>query len=165
MTFITVRYGQNEEKLLNPNCISSVLLSYIKKNCGFEELAEPIDLCSAETGEVVDLISKPKEYAKKYLEPRGAYILLKVIGDDSEESTPTFVSLLESSNIKISTNSTKTKAKKTIKSSIFSEASKSQNTELMPKKDGFANSSRLDLSTPKPKRDQGSPKKKPSKVK
>ena len=104
MTFITVRYGQNEEKILNPNCLSAVLLSHIKKSCGFETLLEPIDLCSAETGEVVDLISKPKEYAKKYLEPRGSYVLLKVIGDDSEESSSTFVSLLESSNLKISSN-------------------------------------------------------------
>ena len=104
MTFITVRYGQNEEKILNPNCLSAVLLSHIKKSCGFDTLVEPIDLCSAETGEVVDLISKPKEYAKKYLEPRGSYVLLKVIGDDSEESSSTFVSLLESSNLKISSN-------------------------------------------------------------
>lgn len=104
MSFITVRYGQNEEKILNPNCLSSVLLSHIRKACGFETLLESIDLCSAESGEVVDLLSKPKEYAKKYLEPRGIYILIKVAGDDSEESTATFVSLLESSNIKISSN-------------------------------------------------------------
>ena len=104
MGFITVKYGNNEERILNPNCLSLVLLSHIKKTCGFESLMEPIDLCSADTGEVVDLISKPKEYAKKFLEPRGVYVLLKVIGDDSEESTPSFVSLLESSNLKISSN-------------------------------------------------------------
>lgn len=30
--------------------------------------------------EVMDLASKPKEYAKKYLESRSTYILVKVIG-------------------------------------------------------------------------------------
>ncbi|KAJ3414756.1 hypothetical protein HDV05_006095 [Chytridiales sp. JEL 0842] len=84
----------NEEKLLNPNCLSSVLLSHIKKTCGFSDLPEPIDLAS-ETGEVVDLVSKPKEYAKRFLEQRTSYILVKVIGEETEESTPTYISLLD----------------------------------------------------------------------
>jgi hypothetical protein len=96
MSFITVKYGANEEKLVNPNCLSTVLLNHIKKTCGFEHLLEAIDLAT-ESGEVIDLNSKPKEYAKKYLEPRCNYVLIKVMGDDSEESTPTFVSLLEQS--------------------------------------------------------------------
>jgi hypothetical protein len=168
MSFITVRYGQNEEKILNPNCLSSVLLSHIKKNCGFEGLAEPIDLFSAETGEVIDLLSKPKEYAKKYLEPRGTYILLKVVSDDSEESSSTFVSLLESSNIKISTNATKAKSRKTKPIAVTTEAARSADADPSSpfKKSGttplsatgFLNSN-SNLAS-KSDRKQGSPKKK-----
>ena len=95
MSFVIVRYGANEEKLVNPNCLNTVLLSHIKKSCGFEGLKENVDLAS-ENGEVMDLLSNPKEYAKKYLEPRGSYILVKVLGDENvEESTPSFVSLLD----------------------------------------------------------------------
>jgi hypothetical protein len=54
-----------------------VLLGYIKKTCGYEQ--DNIDLAS-ETGEVIDLASKPKEYARKYVEPRGSYILVKCVG-------------------------------------------------------------------------------------
>ncbi|KAJ3216086.1 ddb1 and cul4 associated factor 7 [Dinochytrium kinnereticum] len=69
----------NDEHLVNPNCLCSVLLSHIKKTCGFQDLAENIDLAS-ETGEVVDLVSKPREYAKRFLEPRANYIVVKVVG-------------------------------------------------------------------------------------
>ncbi|KAJ3316317.1 hypothetical protein HDU76_001893 [Blyttiomyces sp. JEL0837] len=80
MSYITVRYG--------------VLLNHVKRVCGFQEITENIDLAS-ETGEVMDLVGKPKEYAKKYLEPRANYILVKVIGEETEESQPTYISLLE----------------------------------------------------------------------
>ncbi|KAJ3291721.1 hypothetical protein HK104_005859 [Borealophlyctis nickersoniae] len=114
MSFITVKYGANEDRLVNPNCLSSVLLHHIKRACGFDHLIENVDLAS-ETGEVIDLASKPKEYAKKYVEGRASYILVKVIGenaalsllspfmtqahlnhtDETEDSSPTYVSLLE----------------------------------------------------------------------
>ena len=69
----------NEEKLVNPNCLSAVMLSHIKKTCGYSEITENIDLAS-EAGEVMDLVSKPREYAKKFLEPRTTYVLVKVTG-------------------------------------------------------------------------------------
>lgn len=65
--------------MVNPNCLSAVLLNHIRKTCGFLEVQEHLDLAS-ESGEVMDLASKPKEYAKKYLESRSTYILVKVIG-------------------------------------------------------------------------------------
>jgi hypothetical protein len=70
-----------EERLFNPNCLCIVLLNHIRKTCGYGDQNPPIivDLAS-ETGEVMDLVNKPKELAKKYLEPRGTYILLKVVG-------------------------------------------------------------------------------------
>ena len=75
----------NEERLLNPNCLNSVLLTHIRRTCGYSELAENIDLAT-ENGEVMDLVSKPKDYAKKYLEPRTCYILVKVVGGKSSRS-------------------------------------------------------------------------------
>ncbi|KAJ3249895.1 hypothetical protein HDU77_007289 [Chytriomyces hyalinus] len=58
---------------------------------------EHIDLAT-ETGEVVDLFGKPKEYAKKYLEARGNYILVKLVGDENDG---TYVPLLDQVGEKI----------------------------------------------------------------
>lgn len=84
MGFIIVRYGDNQEKIINANCQSAVLLGHLKKSCGFSSLAEPLDL-STEAGEVLDLQSKPREYASKFIEPRSTCILVKVIRDDEDE--------------------------------------------------------------------------------
>ncbi|KAJ3195538.1 hypothetical protein HK101_011828 [Irineochytrium annulatum] len=72
----------------------------MEKTCGFQDMVENVDLAS-ETGEVVDLVSKPREYAKRYLEPRTNYILVKVIGEETEETSPTYVSLLDQVGDKI----------------------------------------------------------------
>jgi hypothetical protein len=56
---------------------------------------------ASESGEVMDLVSKPKEYAKKYLEPRGIYILVKVVGDENDDSNFIYIPLLESATDKI----------------------------------------------------------------
>nr|KAJ3423243.1 hypothetical protein HK105_007579 [Polyrhizophydium stewartii] len=85
MAFVVVKFGANDEKLVNPNCLCAVLLNYVKKSCGFNELPENVDLAS-ESGEVMDLVSKPREYARKFLEPRNSYILVKVLG----VTNPTF---------------------------------------------------------------------------
>ncbi|KAJ3274888.1 hypothetical protein HDV01_001763 [Terramyces sp. JEL0728] len=83
--FVTIKYGADEEKIVNPNCLSAVLLNHIRRSCGYENVIENLDLAS-ESGEVMDLVSKPKEYAKKFLEARSTYILVKVIG----VTNPTF---------------------------------------------------------------------------
>jgi hypothetical protein len=89
-----------EEKIVNPNCLCAVLLNHIRKVCNLESIPENLDLAS-ESGDVVDLVSKPKEYAKKYLEPRTVYILVKVIGDDTDDSNFTYVPMLDSAQDKI----------------------------------------------------------------
>ncbi|KAJ3246405.1 hypothetical protein HDU78_007122 [Chytriomyces hyalinus] len=87
MPFITVKYGANNEKLVNPDVQSAVLLTHIKNTCGFSSATYPIDLAT-ETGEVIDLCSKSREYAKKYVEDRKAYIVVRVVGEvDAEEFT------------------------------------------------------------------------------
>ncbi|KAJ3261977.1 hypothetical protein HK103_003820 [Boothiomyces macroporosus] len=98
--FVTIKYGAEEEKLVNPNCLSAVLLNHIRKTCGYENVVENLDLAS-ESGEVMDLASKPKEYAKKFLESRATYILVKVMGDETDESSPSYIPLLDNAADKI----------------------------------------------------------------
>ena len=71
----------NQELIVNTNCLTPVLLDYIKKACGYEGILgnkEYLDLAS-ETGEIMDLGSKGREYAKKFLDARASYILIKVV--------------------------------------------------------------------------------------
>ena len=69
----------NEEHIFNSNCLCAVLLNHIKKTCGYDAVTEPLDL-AFESGEVMDLWTKPKEYARKYVDARGVYVLVKVLG-------------------------------------------------------------------------------------
>jgi hypothetical protein len=98
--FVTVKYGADEEKLMNPNVLCAVFLNHLRKTCGLDNVTENLDIAS-ETGEVMDLSSKPKEYAKKFLEPRSTYILVKVIGEETEDASPTYIPLLDSAADKI----------------------------------------------------------------
>ncbi|KAJ3130289.1 hypothetical protein HK098_004336 [Nowakowskiella sp. JEL0407] len=109
--FIIVKFGANEEHIFNSNCLASVLLNHIKRHpqvvaslikSGAIPQTDPrqstsidiaIDLAS-ESGEVMDLLNKPKESARKYLDARGTYILVRVVGEESDESLQ-YVSLLE----------------------------------------------------------------------
>jgi hypothetical protein len=63
---------------VNNECISVLLLSYLRKVCGYEHLTEPLDLAT-DGGEVLDLQGKPKEYASKYADTRGTFILVKLM--------------------------------------------------------------------------------------
>jgi hypothetical protein len=61
--------------------MSPVLLQYMAKVCAVEESLGPkeqLDLAS-ETGEIVDLPSRPRDYARRFLEARGTYILVKSV--------------------------------------------------------------------------------------
>ncbi|KAH6570255.1 hypothetical protein BASA50_011293 [Batrachochytrium salamandrivorans] len=100
MGYVIVKYGANKEKLVNPNCLGAVLLGHIKKSCGYNDLVESVDLAS-ESGEVMDLISRPREYARKFLESRASYILVKVIGDESDDFSPTYIPLLDMAGEKV----------------------------------------------------------------
>ncbi len=80
LPFLTI---DKDEKIVNSNCLNAVLLSHIKKICGFEEISESIDL-ALENGQVMDLSSKPKDYAKHYLDNRGPYVLVKIIENGTD---------------------------------------------------------------------------------
>jgi Putative Interleukin 2 receptor, gamma chain len=45
MSFIIVKYGANEEKIINSNCVCAVMLGYIKKQC-CADINENIDLAT-----------------------------------------------------------------------------------------------------------------------
>jgi hypothetical protein len=67
----------NEERIYNANCLNVVLLGHIKSSLALD-FPEPVDLANDE-GEVLDLLSKPKEYARKWIEPRSSCTLVKVL--------------------------------------------------------------------------------------
>ncbi|KNE70050.1 hypothetical protein AMAG_15039 [Allomyces macrogynus ATCC 38327] len=92
MTFFTVKYGDNDERLFNSNCLNTVLLGHIKAALKLT-FPEPVDL-ALDSGDVLDLASKPREYAKKYIEPRAVCTLLKVVQDEDDGSTA-YVPLLD----------------------------------------------------------------------
>ncbi|KAI9138708.1 hypothetical protein BKA69DRAFT_1090218 [Paraphysoderma sedebokerense] len=79
MPFIIVKHGAQEEHVFNPNCLVPALLSHIKSKLNLQ-FPDPIDLAT-ESGEIVDLNNpaKYKEYAKKWLDVRGVYVVVKIV--------------------------------------------------------------------------------------
>ena len=88
-TFFTVKVNLNEEYIFNSSCLSTVLLSHIKKTLGAEHTQTIIDLAS-ENGDVVDLLSKGPQYAHKFIDTRSTYIVVRVVEDESDASTPIY---------------------------------------------------------------------------
>ncbi|CAB3983643.1 Hypothetical predicted protein [Paramuricea clavata] len=76
MSFITIRFGDDNHALFNPNCLVINLLDNIRKRCKCEKEA-PIDL-SDEDGSVQKLSEKQDQNASTILKQRGEYILLRV---------------------------------------------------------------------------------------
>ncbi|XP_064622183.1 uncharacterized protein CXorf65 homolog [Lineus longissimus] len=74
--FITVRYGENQEKIFNPNCLNKVLLANIKERCGCRCI-DIVDL-SDEEGQVKNLNSSLTQYGTNFFTNRERLILLKV---------------------------------------------------------------------------------------
>ncbi|KAL7753356.1 hypothetical protein RI367_001131 [Sorochytrium milnesiophthora] len=93
MTFIVVKHGANAQRLFNANCLCIVLLTFIKESLGLD-FGETIDLAD-ESGEVLDLAGHPREYAKKYLEPRGVYTLIKVLTADAVDDGAKYQPLVD----------------------------------------------------------------------
>lgn len=78
-----MNYLANEERIFNSNVLVPVLLMHVKQACGYAHLTDPVDI-ALESGEVVDLYNVMrngvKEYAKKFLEPRGyVWTLVSVV--------------------------------------------------------------------------------------
>lgn len=87
--FITVRFGDCQEALFNPNCLTKVLLEDIKKRCR-RDRDEVIDL-SDESGNLKNLLEHKGDYATQHLKARHSFILIKV---DRKEGEETYTPLL-----------------------------------------------------------------------
>jgi superfamily II helicase len=104
MTFVFIKCGGPSVKeiptlkeiIVNSNCLIPILLDYIKSEFGLDGIIsdkEALDLCT-ESGEVIDLMNKGKEYAKKFLEPKNTYLLVKAIYEN-DEPTGTYIPLVD----------------------------------------------------------------------
>lgn len=81
--FITVRFGDCQEALFNPNCIIKVLLEDIKKRCR-RNREELIDL-SDESGNLKNLLDHKTEYATDLLKARHSFILIRLEKKQGED--------------------------------------------------------------------------------
>ncbi|PIK54270.1 hypothetical protein BSL78_08843 [Apostichopus japonicus] len=93
MVFITVRFGDDQSALFNPNCRNVNLLRDIKRKCDCN-IEETFDL-SDENGEVANLWSHPEDYGRNYLTERGNFILVRVERNEaSEDDRVTYTPML-----------------------------------------------------------------------
>eukprot|EP00057_Strongylocentrotus_purpuratus_P003714 XP_003727204.1 PREDICTED: uncharacterized protein LOC100889490 isoform X2 [Strongylocentrotus purpuratus] len=89
--FITVKYGEKEEALFNPNCKTMLLLEDIKRRCRCSTDVE-VDLSDRE-GNIKHLMESPQRYANEVLKERESFVLIKVEKND-ESSKPHYIPLL-----------------------------------------------------------------------
>ena len=94
-TWFKVHYGSAETALFNADCWAVVLLDYIKERCGYAHLDEPVDLMKEDGSCCLDLRLVGQEFATTALDPKGTYILAKVIAAEQEGGAPTFEQLWE----------------------------------------------------------------------
>ena len=92
--WFNVHYGAAKTSLFNADCWAVVLLDYMKEQCGYGHLDEPVDLLK-EDGSPLDLRSVGKELATTLLEPKATYILAKVVAPEAEGGAVTFEQLWE----------------------------------------------------------------------
>ncbi|KAK2143720.1 hypothetical protein LSH36_818g00011 [Paralvinella palmiformis] len=78
--FVTVKFGEQEETIFNPQCKCVTLLSTIKQRCCDDDVE--VDL-SDENGNVKNLRESPNRYADEILADRENLVLLKVDRTDS----------------------------------------------------------------------------------
>lgn len=81
--FITVRFGDCEESLFNPNCRIEILLDAIKRRCNCTKDAT-VDL-SDEAGNLKYLGNHPLSYASELLKARESFVLIRVEKRDEAE--------------------------------------------------------------------------------
>ncbi|XP_073256270.1 uncharacterized protein CXorf65 homolog [Porites lutea] len=74
--FITVRFGDGEESIFNPNCRTDILLDDIKRRCNCTKDAT-VDL-SDESGNLKFLVNHPLIYATELLKERESFVLIRV---------------------------------------------------------------------------------------
>ena len=90
--FVTVKYGDGEELLCNPQCKTDVLLDNIRRRCSFEK-GVIVDL-SDESGNLKYLRGHPESYATEFLKDRESLVLIRVDKSPIDDAT-TYTPLLE----------------------------------------------------------------------
>ncbi|CAL1527119.1 unnamed protein product [Lymnaea stagnalis] len=83
--FVTVRYGDDQEQLFNPNSRNNLFLLNVKNRCQCQ--SEDVIDVSDERGNLKNLSNFPKEYAKEYLKDRERLVLVRRDYDKSSYST------------------------------------------------------------------------------
>ncbi|XP_068679263.1 uncharacterized protein C22orf15-like [Montipora foliosa] len=101
MSFITVKFGDDEEELFNPNCVTVNLLDNLRRRCGCQK-GVTLDL-SDEDGEIKNLHEFPTQYAHRILKGREVFILIKVEKGQGDQPTSytALLNNLEKSNPKL----------------------------------------------------------------
>ncbi|XP_068728464.1 uncharacterized protein CXorf65-like [Montipora capricornis] len=96
--FITVKYGDHEEALFNPNCRILHLLEDIKRRCNCPENVI-IDLSDL-SGSVKNLANNQSSNASDFLEERETLILVRVEKNPTEgRDVPLYTPLLRDENV------------------------------------------------------------------
>ncbi|XP_032241759.1 uncharacterized protein CXorf65 homolog [Nematostella vectensis] len=101
MAFITVRFGDDEDELFNPNFVTQNLLENIRRRCRCQR-GVTLDL-SDEEGDLKNLPDYLHQYAHKVLKPRETFVLVKIekgLGDYPKTYT-SMLNDLETSNPKL----------------------------------------------------------------
>ncbi|XP_033627961.1 uncharacterized protein CXorf65 homolog [Asterias rubens] len=91
MTFITVKFGDNDQRIFNPYCNCLILLECIRNKCNIDDENVILDLSDA-SGNVKRLADNLQSYANVYLDGRETYWLIKV--EKGKNDDPTKYTLL-----------------------------------------------------------------------
>mmetsp|Transcript_7106 Transcript_7106/g.10321 ORF Transcript_7106/g.10321 Transcript_7106/m.10321 type:complete len:129 (+) Transcript_7106:3-389(+) len=92
--WIQVKYGADETQLFNSDCLACLLADHMKRQCGYDHLAEPVDLLR-EDKTLVGLFDVNleggvnKRRASELVAPKGVYYLCKlVVPEEGEGGAP-----------------------------------------------------------------------------
>lgn len=102
MVYISVRYGESQQEIFNPNCKTYLLLKTIKHKCKCDREAD-IEL-SDESGNIKNLRDPgfQQRYATEFLDEREKLVLLKVTRSDIESNQLTYTPLLQAGDAVLS---------------------------------------------------------------
>ncbi|XP_006903509.1 PREDICTED: uncharacterized protein CXorf65 homolog, partial [Elephantulus edwardii] len=97
--FIVIKYGDNQQFLVNTNCSVLLLLHYTRDKVGLSK-TDTIDLCDEMgTMKLLFLMKTPGDYASKFLTARNTYYICRVErgapGTRLENAYRAFVPLLK----------------------------------------------------------------------
>ena len=84
----------DQQDLFNADCWAAALLDFLKERCGYNHLDEPVDLLKEDAVTCIELRSlETRDWATKLIEPKGTYVLAKVIAAEQEGGPCTYEAL------------------------------------------------------------------------